>query len=84
MKGKCKTDGTPFCDVHLDFIEAVQDLKTSIRWIVMIGGGILTMCMFLISIQYTQWQSAEAVHAQVQVNQAVLTNHLVDGVRHGL
>ena len=89
MSGKCREDGTPFCDVHLDFIEAVQDLKTSVRWIVMIGGGILTLGMFLASMQYEQWQASERVHAQVHVNQAMIGNldsalnsHL-EGNRHG-
>ena len=83
-------DGTPFCDVHLDFIEAVQDLKTSVRWIVLIGGGLCTLGMALVSMQYNQWQEAEKVYAQVSVNQSMieivhgdLDNHL-EGNRHGL
>lgn len=89
-KSNCQDNTTPYCTVHTDFIEAVQDLKTSVRWIVMIGGGILTLGMFLVSMQYSQWQASEKVHAQVQVNQAmigkldsVVDNH-IEGNRHGI
>jgi hypothetical protein len=82
-KNNCN-DNTPYCTVHTDFIEAVQDLKTSVRWIVMIGGGLCTLGLALITMQYSQWQSAEKVHAQVLVNHTVLEKHIEDGLRHGI
>ena len=72
------------CPVHTEFIAGVQELKTSVRWIVVIGSSLFTLGLALAGMQYTQWQSSEKVHAQVQVNQALLTNHIVDGYRHGL
>jgi hypothetical protein len=83
MKNNCnnKEDGV-YCTVHNQFIEAVQELKTSVRWIVVIGSSLFTLGLALAGMQYTQWQSSEKVHAQVQVNQALLSNHI--SVRHGL
>jgi cbb3-type cytochrome oxidase subunit 1 len=75
-KVKCASDNGTYCEVHYSFIEAVQDLKTSIRWIVVIGGGIFTIGLGLASLQYTQVVEGEKVHAQVMVNQALINMHM--------
>ena len=85
MKNNCNNDEAGiYCTVHNQFIEAVQDLKTSVRWIVIIGSSLFTLGLALAGMQYTQWQSSEKVHAQTQVNQALLTHHVMDVRSHGL
>ena len=84
MKGKdCKSDdGLPYCKMHVEFMEAVQDLKTSVRWIAVIGGGLFTLGIGLATMSYEQWQVFDQVHADVSVTAAVLKMHIEDEADH--